>query len=79
MKLLIKLAKRHIVITAAPPGQGGTDHVNEQPPQYWIEKFTGAGALFSEELTAAFREDWARANVEVSRARNVLVFTAPSP
>jgi hypothetical protein len=28
-------------MTAAPPGQGGTQHVNEQPKEYW-------GALFSE-------------------------------
>ena len=28
-----------VVMTAAVPGQGGTDHVNEQPKSYWIEKF----------------------------------------
>lgn len=28
-----------VLITAAPPGQGGIDHVNEQPNEYWIEKF----------------------------------------
>ncbi|GGK74991.1 class I SAM-dependent methyltransferase [Haloarcula sebkhae] len=27
------------IVTAAPPGQGGTHHVNEQPHEYWIEKF----------------------------------------
>ena len=32
-----------IVFTAAPPGQGGTDHVNEQPPSYWITKFQQRG------------------------------------
>ena len=28
-----------IVFTAAYPGQGGDDHVNEQPALYWISKF----------------------------------------
>jgi cyclopropane fatty-acyl-phospholipid synthase-like methyltransferase len=36
---LMKLAKRSILITAAPPGQGGHYHVNCQPQGYWAEKF----------------------------------------
>jgi len=28
-----------IVLSAAPPGQGGTGHVNCQPPMYWKNKF----------------------------------------
>jgi FkbM family methyltransferase len=32
-----------IYFTAATPGQGGTDHVNEQPHEYWIEKFEARG------------------------------------
>ena len=40
--LLTRLAPV-IVFTAASPGQGGTDHVNEQPPSYWIAKFRDRG------------------------------------
>lgn len=29
----------NILITAAPPGQGGHGHYNCQPKEYWIEKF----------------------------------------
>lgn len=39
---LVETLVRHgnrIVFSAAPPGQGGTDHVNEQPIEYWKEKF----------------------------------------
>lgn len=32
-----------IVMTAATPGQGGTHHVNEQPPEYWHRKFESHG------------------------------------
>lgn len=28
-----------VVFSAAAPGQGGTGHINEQPAQYWIDRF----------------------------------------
>jgi len=74
VSVLTKMAKWAVVITGAPPGQGGTDHVNEQPYSYWIEKFSLAGVDYSEELTEKFRKDWTSRGVEASRARNVMVF-----
>ncbi len=32
-----------ILFSAAIPNQGGTNHVNEQPPQYWSQKFADYG------------------------------------
>jgi SAM-dependent methyltransferase len=32
-----------VVAGAAPPGQGGLDHVNEQWPDYWVEQFAKFG------------------------------------
>jgi SAM-dependent methyltransferase len=64
-----------IVITAATPGQGGTDHVNEQPYTYWIDKFGARGAHFENGLTEKFRSEWFASGVELSRAKNVLVFS----
>lgn len=32
-----------VCFSAAPPGQGGVDHVNEQPPKYWRELFAERG------------------------------------
>jgi SAM-dependent methyltransferase len=37
------IARGWVVFTAAPPGQGGHDHVNEQPLGYWVEKFSARG------------------------------------
>jgi 2-polyprenyl-3-methyl-5-hydroxy-6-metoxy-1,4-benzoquinol methylase len=44
--ILIKNAVRHsntIIWSAATKGQGGYNHVNEQPHEYWIEKFKAHG------------------------------------
>ncbi len=32
-----------IIFSAASPFQGGTHHVNEQPPQYWVDLFNKQG------------------------------------
>jgi len=39
----ITAAAPRVVFTAAPPGHGGTHHVNEAPREYWIEKFERRG------------------------------------
>jgi SAM-dependent methyltransferase len=36
---ILRYKPRLIFMTAAPPGQGGHFHVNEQPYDYWIERF----------------------------------------
>jgi SAM-dependent methyltransferase len=74
VRSLISMAKKAVIMTGAPPGQGGTDHVNEQPYEYWIEKFDQLGASYSAELTESFRREWSANNVEASRSRNVMVF-----
>lgn len=47
-----------IVFTAAPPGQRGTDHVNEQPQSYWISKFKIHGFMYDEGLVKHWSENW---------------------
>lgn len=49
---------RTVVFTAATPGQGGLDHVNEQPHGYWIAKFAARGFALDERLTQAWRTEW---------------------
>lgn len=72
--VLTAIAQKAILITAAPPGQGGTDHVNEQPKAYWIEKFKSVGAVFDRDLTSEFQQAWNEFGVERTRTRNVMVF-----
>jgi len=61
-----------IVFTAAPPGQGGSGHVNEQERPYWVERFRNHRMVERQELrdrvAAGFRDAksrWLTANVTV--------------
>jgi SAM-dependent methyltransferase len=63
-----------VLMTAAPPGQGGTGHLNEQPNEYWIAKFQSRGFQLDQESTDAFRQQWREADVAGFYHQNVLVF-----
>lgn len=53
-----------VFITAAIPGSTGTDHVNEQPNSYWIEKFSRRGYQFMEDQSHRWRREWKAKNVQ---------------
>lgn len=72
--LLTRAAPR-IVFTAAFPGQGGTDHVNEQPASYWIAKFAGRGFAFDEPRSQEWRRRWKEANIARWYWMNAMIFT----
>jgi SAM-dependent methyltransferase len=65
------------VFTAAPPGQGGVGHFNEQPPSYWIDRFARHGRRLREDDTVALRAAWQRAGVVSWLVSNVMVFGEP--
>jgi SAM-dependent methyltransferase len=66
---------RRIVFSAARPGQGGVDHLNEQPGAYWIERFEHAGCRYEPELTTRLRHDLAARGSAWWLPRNALVLT----
>lgn len=56
--LVIKNITRHsdlVIFSAATPGQGGVGHINEQPFEYWEEKFMDNGFECDNKETAKFR------------------------
>lgn len=68
---LCKLAPT-IVFSAAIPGQGGTGHVNEQPPEYWAKKFRAEGYYVTGDYRMQIWDDprienWYRQNLLVAR------------
>lgn len=48
-------AGKFIVMTAAPPGQGGTGHVNCQSSEHWIEAIEKRGFTFAPDLLDQFK------------------------
>jgi len=57
-----------IVLSAARPGQGGEGHFNEQPAEYWIEKFKKFNYKLNEEATKQLRD------TNEKYSENMLVF-----
>jgi SAM-dependent methyltransferase len=64
-----------IVFTAARPGQVGTDHVNEQPAEYWIERFAARRFVPSPDLAASWQAEWQRLGVIDCYWQNLMVFS----
>jgi SAM-dependent methyltransferase len=59
-----------VALSAAPPGQGGEGHFNEQPQRYWEKKFADRDYALHTEWTAAMQE------VDEFYSENMMVFTA---
>jgi SAM-dependent methyltransferase len=62
-----------VLFSAATPGQGGTHHVNEQWPAYWVRLFGQNGFGVSDCIRPAIWENagvapWYRQNILVCRA-----------
>lgn len=60
-----------VVFSAAIPSQGGDDHVNEQWPAYWVERFSDVGYAAVDCLR---RRVWQNESVEWWYAQNLLCF-----
>lgn len=66
-----------LLFSAARPGQGGTEHINPQEPDYWIKQIERKGKIaYSELRTEKTRKAFANINNECYEflAGNVLVF-----
>lgn len=63
-----------VVMTAATVGQGGLDHVNEQPHSYWISKMLLQGFVFQEAESLRIRSRWKEAGVASWYSNNVMIF-----
>lgn len=72
-------AANNVVFTAATPGQGGTDHVNEQPHAYWIKTFRSQGYMFDKDLSNKWRTEWKAAAIAEWYWKNLMVFSGPPP
>lgn len=75
--LVVSLAPT-TVFTAATPGQGGQDHVNEQPHAYWIAKFVARGRIYDEPASLAWRKHFRESKTATWYAENLMLFRSPT-
>lgn len=68
------------IISIARPGQGGDYHLNEQPLEYWVDKFEAVEMTYDESETEFLREnidpdelEWLSKNIAVFRRPEQLV------
>jgi SAM-dependent methyltransferase len=60
-----------VLFSAAIPGQGGTNHINEQWPEFWLERFAQQGFVALDFVREAV---WNNPNVERWYAQNAVLF-----
>lgn len=64
-----------VAFTAATPGQGGNHHVNEQPHDFWIKKFSTHGYSFEEMLSDDLKDKMNAVEETTWIPKNLLIFT----
>lgn len=57
VKNIVSTKASTILFTAARPGQEGTHHINLQPKEYWLKKFSGYGYCLDSALTDKFKNE----------------------
>lgn len=62
----------NILFSAAVPGQGGTNHINEQWQSYWIQKFEKRGYYCDYSVRNYF---WNKVEIKSWRKQNLLFFS----
>jgi SAM-dependent methyltransferase len=67
-----------VVMSAAVPGSGGTDHTNEQPNQYWIDRLEAKGRSYESDLSEAWRHEWKKLGVAQCFYSSLMIFSRKS-
>jgi SAM-dependent methyltransferase len=62
-----------VLFSAAPPGQGGVDHINEQWPAYWARRFAARGYRAYDIVRPRV---WSEPDVAFFYAQNLLLYAA---
>ncbi len=71
---LTSLSDNYIILTAAPPGQAGTGHINLRDKNFWIESIESKGFLFQDQLVELFWPIWKIFGTERYILKNLMVF-----
>jgi SAM-dependent methyltransferase len=63
-----------VAFTAAPPGQGGFDHINEQKPIFWNKLFMEKGFIFDQDKTKKIIKEMKQKKVVWYIPENLFIF-----
>ncbi|PIT94174.1 hypothetical protein COU00_00285 [Candidatus Falkowbacteria bacterium CG10_big_fil_rev_8_21_14_0_10_43_11] len=65
-----------IIFTAATPGQGprSIGHINEQPPEFWVEKFKAKQFTPDKKLTVKIKKEMEENKVVWWVTKNLMIF-----
>jgi len=63
-----------VVFTAAPPGQGGHFHINEQPKEFWVSIFEGKKYFLDTEITEKVKNEMKEKDVIWWYYKNLMIF-----
>jgi SAM-dependent methyltransferase len=63
-----------VIMSAATVGQGGLDHVNEQPHEYWVEKMQRRGFDYDGQTSHQVQAEWAEMGVASWYVNNTMIF-----
>jgi len=80
---LCNSAERYVVMSAAPPGQKGTGHINLRPQSFWIKEIASRGFAYlpeEAEKTVEVWADWNRKKIHKVPwylYRNLMIFLKP--
>jgi hypothetical protein len=78
MDRICKLAKRHILFSAAAPGQPGCGHVNLKPRDHWAKHLESRGFEIAEATMALWKQEWTAAGVVDYLVNNAVLGTRPA-
>lgn len=71
---LVDNTNKYILLTAAPPGQRGTGHINLRPKEDWIKDITARGFIYLEKEVEILKTTWDKLGAEWYITKNVMLF-----
>lgn len=71
---LVNATDKYIMLTAAPPGQSGTGHINLRPKEFWIEAIQAKGFKYLEDEVKVLQKEWKELGAEWYITKNVMLF-----
>jgi len=71
---LTNLCKQYIILTAAPPGQPGTGHINRREKKFWIKSIQTKKFIYQDQIVNMLWPVWKTFSTPKYILKNLMVF-----